>query len=305
MIYRLKYFFWSTLLYIEVIKSWALTSPERTVVILYHKPPNVVTSHANEDVEGRTNVYQDVCSMRGYCGEKNERNGSNNCQANPTWPQAPDLSFPRVTGIRSRLHAVGRLDADTTGALLLTNDGRLVHQITNPTIDTAHAKIPKTYRAVIMGHYENDDDIFMPLRSTGVDIGTKYGGRTLPVEELCILSHPTRTTTAVSITIIEGKNRQVRRMFHAIGSGVIQLHRISIGNRIELGELQEGQWRILSDAEVQHHLSYTPRLLIEASASHLSTKKRRKKSALVIPTESTKKAALSKRPKSRKTRRGV
>lgn len=240
---------------------WALQ--ERTVVLLYHKPANVITSHATDDVKSRPNVYQDVTSMRGWVG------------ATPSPPQQKG-SFAEASGVRSRLHAVGRLDADTTGALLLTNDGGLVHHVTNREAgkQSPHV-ISKTYHAVIMGHYANDAAALQQMREDGVDIGAKYGGKTRPVEDLEVLDHPMPKSTTVSLTISEGKNRQIRRMFHAVGSGVMKLERVRIGVGLDLSGLQEGQWRILSDEEVQTCLSYTPRLL--GTESPITSAKSRRK----------------------------
>lgn len=92
----------------------------------------------------------------------------------------------------------------------------------------------------------------------GVDIGTKYGGMTKPVHDLKVLGHPTEKSTLVRITIGEGKNRQVRRMFHSIGSGVMKLHRCQVG-KIHLDMLHEadvGCWRLFSDDEIHHGLGW-------------------------------------------------
>lgn len=239
------------------------SSEERTVVILYHKPANVITSHSSNDevpnsaLERRRTVYEDVYSMNGYVGGNNEMS------------KKDSPKFEEVTGIKSKLHAIGRLDADTTGLLLLTNDGALVHRITNPTSkdanNAAKKSIQKTYEAVIMGYHTLDESTAStnPLSvmiTEGVDLPQKYGGKTKPVDNLSILSHPTRTTTCVSITISEGKNRQIRRMFHAVGSGVMKLHRVSVGD-VTLGDLREGEWRLLSDDEVLNDLGYKCRHL--------------------------------------------
>lgn len=250
--------------------SWGLQ--ERTTVLLYNKPINVVTSHAVDDVKGRPNVYQDVFSMKGFVGSSS---------AFPLAVHPAELasssssSFAEATGIQSRLHAVGRLDAETSGALLLTNDGRLVHHVTNHEAAAAGGKVAvavsKTYHAVIMGYHSDDEEIFQQMREEGVDIGEKYGGRTRPVEDLHVLDHPTTKSTTVSLTISQGRNRQIRRMFHAVGSGVMKLKRTCIGNGLGLSGLQEGQWRLLSDEEIQNCLLFTPRLLVQGGGGRKET----------------------------------
>eukprot|EP00339_Tiarina_fusa_P007969 CAMPEP_0117054188 /NCGR_PEP_ID=MMETSP0472-20121206/37546_1 /TAXON_ID=693140 ORGANISM="Tiarina fusus, Strain LIS" /NCGR_SAMPLE_ID=MMETSP0472 /ASSEMBLY_ACC=CAM_ASM_000603 /LENGTH=79 /DNA_ID=CAMNT_0004769663 /DNA_START=12 /DNA_END=248 /DNA_ORIENTATION=+ len=78
----------------------------------------------------------------------------------------------------------------------------------------------------------------------------------MPVNDLQIMDHPTPKSTVVSLTISEGKNRQVRRMFHALGSGVMKLKRLKIGKELTLDGLEVGEWRILSDGEVRRHLQW-------------------------------------------------
>ena len=209
----------------------------------------------------RRTVYEDILTMNGYVGSSSKSG----------------QTFEEVTGIKSKLHAIGRLDADTTGALLLTNDGRLVHRITNPNskdqVNTQCMKqqlVQKTYEAVIMGRHTLPDKELLTkstidnplsiLLEKGVALSPKHGGQTRPVDKLSVLSHPTRTTTLVSVTISEGKNRQVRRMFHAVGSGVMKLHRVSVGS-ISLGELKQGEWRILGEKEILNGLGYECRYL--------------------------------------------
>jgi len=236
--------------------------PESTVVLLFNKPEKVLTSHVS--VDDRPTVYDEIYSMEGFVPATKPI-------SNKT------VSFQQATDIVSKLHAVGRLDADTTGLLLLTNDGGLVHHVTNANAAT-HAKdvaITKTYQALIMGDHNEES-----LKSfwEGVDIGAKYGGMTRPVIDLRILDHPNRKSTVVSLTISEGKNRQVRRMFHAIGSGVMKLKRTNVGNHLTIDGLDVGQWRILSDDEVCRHLKWEPRIL-EESYSTRSFEKRKIKAS--------------------------
>ena len=219
-------------------------STERTIVILFHKPAGVVTSHFSDDL--RPTVYDEVKSMKGFLSTKNNSHPS---------------SFEETTGIRSKLHAIGRLDADTTGLLLLTNDGGLIHHVTNANAPShTSGAITKTYEALIMGHH---DEISLDALWHGIDIGAKYGGITKPVDALKVLKHPNHKSTVVSLTISEGKNRQVRRMFHALGSGVMKLKRTHLGKHLTLEGVEEGQWRILSDKEVIQALSWKPRVLID------------------------------------------
>jgi pseudouridine synthase len=263
---------------------------ERTVVIAYHKPSGVVTTHANDDELGRPNVYNEIFTMKGYkrsCDDNDDTNDDND---------KTHSTFEQVTNMRTRLHAIGRLDADTTGLLLLTNDGGLVHHVTNrdattttqtPAADNISNSsdsetITKTYSAVIMGYHEQDSVLLQGMRCDGVDIGAKYGGWTLPVDNLTVLGHVTAKSTTVSLTISQGKNRQIRRMFHAVGSGVMKLQRTHIGSRLSLDGLEEGEWRILSDQEVMDGLHWTPRALIDpftASSSSSSSNQNRRKRA--------------------------
>jgi len=236
------------------------STSESTVVLLYNKPANVVTSHVHSE-DARPTVYDEIQSMKGFVASKEE------------------LSFQEATGIQSKLHAIGRLDAETTGLLLLTNDGRLVHHVTNPSAKhddnqqkTTPKVITKTYQAWIMGH--QTEETLEQVRQ-GVDIGAKYGGMTKPVHDLQILERPNHKSTVVSLTISEGKNRQVRRMFHAIGSGVMKLHRTAIGQDLTLDGVQEGEWRILSSEEVRHALFYEPRELIADNQQQTPQKQRR------------------------------
>jgi pseudouridine synthase len=257
---------------------------ERTVVLLYNKPANVVTTHALDDIKGRRNVYQEIYSMQGKVDA--------DLTAESTPLAGGVTHFETLTGIRSRLHAVGRLDADTTGALLLTNDGALVHHVTNRDAAGAHV-VSKTYEAVVMGCHGNDSDVFRQMREDGIHIGEKYGGWTRPVDDLYVMEHPTEKSTRVSLTISEGKNRQIRRMFHAVGSGVMKLKRTRIGDGLDLEDLTEGQWRILSDDEVRSTLAYTPRFL---------DSQRSDRGTFSAPAN-IKKLSARRRPSRRKTRR--
>lgn len=134
------------------------------------------------------------------------------------------------------LFPVGRLDADTTGLLLFTTDGELAHRILHP-----RWKVPKTYLALV-------DGVPTARECEELRDGVKLDdGMTAPaeVEEVTWRDG----ATLMRITISEGRKRQVRRMFSAVGHPVLELERVTFG-AVSLGELEPGAWRYLTDAEV-------------------------------------------------------
>jgi pseudouridine synthase len=137
-----------------------------------------------------------------------------------------------------RVFPVGRLDYATEGLLLFTNDGDLAYRLTHPT-----SEIPKTYMAKIEGTMTEKD--LNPIRS-GVELD---GALTKKCKAHIVETH--KEYTKVHITITEGKNRQVRRMFEAIGKNVAFLKRISIG-KLKLSGLDRGEVRPLTEMEVAY-----------------------------------------------------
>ena len=135
-----------------------------------------------------------------------------------------------------RVFPVGRLDYATEGLLLFTNDGDLAQKLTHP----AH-EVPKTYMARIEGTITEKD--LNPIRS-GVELD---GVLTKKCKAHIVETH--KEYTKVHITITEGKNRQVRRMFEAIGKNVAFLKRVSIGS-LKLTGLDRGEVRELTESEV-------------------------------------------------------
>lgn len=188
---------------------------EKYVYYLFHKPAGCVT--AKQD-----NVHQTIMDY-----------------------------FPE--DIRAKdIAPVGRLDLDTEGLLLLTNDGPLTHHLLSPT-----HHIPKTYYAIL--DKEVPEEAIERFKE-GVDIGDDKP--TLPAE-LVIL--PTRTVSngeiegteadkpvySAQLTIHEGRFHQVKRMFEAVGCTVIYLKRLSMGSLV-LGDLPKGEYRKLSEDEVKN-----------------------------------------------------
>ncbi|WP_018755779.1 pseudouridine synthase [Paenibacillus terrigena] len=137
---------------------------------------------------------------------------------------------------------VGRLDKDTVGLLLLTNDGKLSHELLSP-----RRHVPKTYIANVVGDVgESDIAAFM----VGVTLDDGYV--TKPAE-LTILSHDRSGPEVVSriqLTITEGKFHQVKRMFESVGKKVVYLQRISMGSLILDSALEEGHYRELTKEEL-------------------------------------------------------
>lgn len=139
------------------------------------------------------------------------------------------------------LHTVGRLDYDTSGIIILTNDGDLTNRLTHPRYH-----IEKTYLVKVKGILTRQDvDKF----KNGVIIDDGY--KTLPAILRIIKTN--KSMTKASVTISEGHNRQIRKMFAKIGHDVVQLKRIQIGN-IKIGELKEGKFRYLTDEEIKEIL---------------------------------------------------
>lgn len=137
-----------------------------------------------------------------------------------------------LVGSAARLYPVGRLDADSTGLLLLTNDGELANRLTHPRYGVA-----KTYRARL-GKPPSDRDLER-LRS-GVEL---EDGRTAPAEVNRV------GRQEIEITLREGRNRQVRRMVEAVGNRVVALQRIRFGS-LDLGRLAKGGSRRLTEGEI-------------------------------------------------------
>jgi 23S rRNA pseudouridine2605 synthase len=177
-----------------------LREPTERVVIAFHKPVGLVTSRV--DPAGRATIYD------------------------------------RLSGVGRWVFPVGRLDRDSAGLLLLTNDHRLGHRLADP----AHG-VPKAYHARVRGL--PGEEALRALRE-GVDIGD--GPPTRPARVRC-LGAARAGGTWLEIVLTEGRNRQVRRMCAAIGHDVRELTRVRIGH-LSLGDLAPGEWRRLEGREV-------------------------------------------------------
>jgi 23S rRNA pseudouridine2605 synthase/16S rRNA pseudouridine516 synthase len=155
------------------------------------------------------------------------------------------------------IHPIGRLDAQSTGALILTNDGTFTLALTHPRYH-----IPKTYRVWLRGK--------VSLKSIeqwrkGIMLGDR---RTLPAE--IKIKKVTQNKTCIDIMLTEGRNRQIRRIAELIGFPVIELHRLAIG-KLKLGDLPRGLARPLTSTELQQ-LQLNNSHSISSFTSPLSTR---------------------------------
>jgi pseudouridine synthase len=152
-------------------------------------------------------------------------------------PQNRPTVYNLIEGVDQFLSPVGRLDLDTSGLLLMTNDTQLAERLTNPDYH-----VTKTY--LVKAATLLDDEQLNRLR-TGVELDD---GPTRPAQIERVRDGPKHTFLHINLT--EGRNRQVRRMLEAIGTRVLKLVRTRIGP-LQLGDLQIGRWRELTGDEVK------------------------------------------------------
>jgi 16S rRNA pseudouridine516 synthase len=156
------------------------------------------------------------------------------CSTSDVPPLVYELLPPRFQARTPVVATVGRLDRDTSGLLLLTDDGALNHRLSSP-----RAHVAKTYEATLAS----------PLRG---DEAAIFASGTMMLESERLPLKPAELVPIepqlVRIVLHEGRYHQVRRMFAAVGNHVEQLQRVAIGS-LELGTLASGEWRVVSDAE--------------------------------------------------------
>lgn len=156
------------------------------------------------------------------------------CSTSDSAPLVYDLLPPRLLGRSPVVAPIGRLDKDTTGLLLLTDDGPLLHRLTSPK-----SHLPKRYRATLASPLRGDE-------AERFSDGTlRLDGERTPLRPALLEPLGDR---ASRLTITEGRYHQIRRMFAAVGNHVQALHREAFGP-ITLGALTEGAWRLLSAEE--------------------------------------------------------
>lgn len=143
-----------------------------------------------------------------------------------------------LQGLNIRVYPVGRLDFDSDGLLLLTDDGQLTNRLTHPK-----HQIPKIYHVTVKG--EVNAEQLKKLSSELVIDGYKI----LPVATEIIKKEPSSTT--LKMTLFEGRNRQIRKMCALCELSISSLTRVALGN-ITLGNLPKGKWRYLSQEEIEY-----------------------------------------------------
>ncbi len=152
-------------------------------------------------------------------------------------PEGRPIVTDLLKGIRERVYPVGRLDYNTEGLLLLTNDGDLANKLAHPSHE-----VDKGYLVRVRGQVTPAQ---LKHLAVGVDL---EDGRTAPAQVSMV--RESENNSWISITIHEGRYRQVRRMCEAVGLNVVRLKRSRYGF-LEIGELKPGEYRLLSPAEVE------------------------------------------------------
>lgn len=152
-------------------------------------------------------------------------------------PQGRPIVTDLLPNIKERVYPVGRLDLDTEGALILTNDGELAQEILHPS-----KEVKKTYVARVKSKPG-------PQKLAALSKGIQLEGKKTWPAELTVLDTGEQMAT-IKVVIHEGRKRQVRKMFEAIGHPVLQLKRIAYG-KLELGDLKPGRYRFLTPGDLK------------------------------------------------------
>jgi 23S rRNA pseudouridine2605 synthase len=161
-------------------------------------------------------------------------------------PQGRPIVTDLLGGVTERVFPVGRLDYDSEGLLILTNDGDFSQRLQHPRYG-----IPKTYRIKVEGRFSKGE---IPKLEKGVDLPD---GRFAPAGIVLEKTNP--GSSWLRLTITDGRNRVIRRAFEALGHTVCRLIRVAVGE-ITLDSVREGAWRMLTPREVDRLLAQTESL---------------------------------------------
>jgi 23S rRNA pseudouridine2605 synthase len=155
-------------------------------------------------------------------------------------PEGRPIVTELVSSISERIFPIGRLDYDSEGLLLLTNDGAFSQRILHPSF-----AIPRSYRVKIAGHLTGEQ---WRALAGGLELSD---GLFNPVS--ISLEKSNRKSSWLNVVLVQGRTREIRRAFDSLGRRVSRLIRMAYGN-LELGTLQTGKWRHLTDTEVRNLL---------------------------------------------------
>ena len=179
---------------------------DEKICVMLNKPRGIVCTASDE--KGRRNVTELCRDVKGADGQ------------------------------RARLYPIGRLDMDSDGLLLLTNDGALANKLTHP-----RHSIPKIYHVTLKGKFE-------PQSLSVLGEPVELDGRLTMRVRVKYVSGD-ESSTVVEFELFEGRNRQIRRMCELHGVRILRLQRVAIG-KLRLGDLPEGKWRKLTAAEMSY-----------------------------------------------------
>ena len=192
----------------EIVYRGRVIKPQidEKICVMLNKPRGIVCTASDE--KGRRNVTELCRDVKGADGQK------------------------------ARLYPIGRLDMDSDGLLLLTNDGALANKLTHP-----RHSIPKIYHVTLKGKFE-------PQSLSVLGEPVELDGRLTMRVRVKYVSGDESSTVA-EFELFEGRNRQIRRMCELHGVRILRLQRVAIG-KLKLGDLPEGKWRKLTAAEMSY-----------------------------------------------------
>lgn len=211
----------------ELIEKGEVTVNGRVCSLGDKAGPNDVVAVGGKRIGGapREKRYIMLNKPRGYITSMSDEQGRR-------------IASELLTGVEERVVPVGRLDRNSEGLLLFTNDGEFANEIMHPS-----KHVSKTYRVTIDGKVSEEQLLRL---SSGVELDD--GKITLPCSAEVLTEEPSRTV--LRITIKQGLNRQIRRMCAAVGLQVGRLRRTAIGG-VKLGMLKTGEWRDLTKEELK------------------------------------------------------
>ena len=195
---------------------------------------NIMTETDSVCVDNQEIIYQEF-----FYYMLNKPKGVISATEDPSHRTVLDLL--KKEDLKKGLFPVGRLDKDTTGLLLITNDGELSHQLLSPK-----KKVAKCYQADVLGIMTTEDS---EQFAKGITISGNE--LCLPAKLTILESDDIKETCKIELEIMEGKFHQVKRMVEAVGKKVVELNRLSMGGLLLDKKLNQGQYRVLTEVEIE------------------------------------------------------